>query len=401
MRPTAQGRLHLVDDRVSVLKSVAVRHQSVIRTTGLLDPGNRTLADVLDARHPLVVVTPEIDRLYGVTLRRYLSTHCPNGFDTLVLARTEETKTFSGVIEICEYAASIDLRRTSPIVAVGGGVCTDMVGTAAAVFRRGVPHVKVPTTLIGLVDAGIGTKNAVNHSGRKSMLGTFHPPEASLLDLGFVASLPDRHVVNGMAEIAKVAIVTDATLFTLLEAAGPTMVDTRLRAPATAVGTMVGRAVHGMLSQLADNVFEWDGFRRAMDFGHTFSPHLEVASHHGILHGEAVAMDMALSACIARTLGLLDEESTNRVLTLLRDLGLELAWSETDAEVLFQSLWSVHEHRGGHLNLCLPSGIGDHVFVDLPDLDVDVLRGAQRRLAAEQGCVEAREVVPTRESISR
>ncbi|MGP3948509.1 3-dehydroquinate synthase family protein [Streptomyces sp. 7N604] len=382
MTSTSEGLLSAVDDHTTELVSTAVRRQLVIRTTGIFALDNPALGDAVADRRPLVVWTPSVERLYGDELRSYFSVHCPSGFECFLLRRTEESKTLGAVTDICEFAAEAGLRRTSPMVAVGGGVCTDLVGIAAAVFRRGVPHLKVPTTLIGLVDAGIGTKNAVNHAGRKSILGTFHPPEASILDLNFVATLPRRHVVNGMAEIAKVALVIDERLFDLLESSGSQLVDSRLREPALEADALVHRAVHGMLAQLAGNVYEWGDYRRAMDFGHTFSPYIEVASEHEVLHGEAVAMDMALSLCLSSALGLMDDASRDRALRLLLSLGLDLAWCGIDVHKLWESLQSICEHRAGHLNLCLPTGIGIHTFVDLPDIDVTMLRRAHDHLAA-------------------
>src|SRR5256886_9501161 len=384
MTPTSEARLSVVDAYTTELWSTATRRQLIVRTSDLFHRDRGVLAPALAGRGPLVALAPRGARLYGTRICDYLRQHCAEGFHTLLLRRTEQSKTLDAVTEICEFASEVGLGRADPMVAVGGGVCSDLVGIAAALFRRGVPHLKVPTTLIGLVDAGLGTKNAVNHAGRKSILGTFHPPEASLLDPGLVASLPRRHVVNGMAEIAKVALVANHRLAGILESQGTSLVDSGLVMPAAEAELLVTYAVHGMLDQLAGNLFEWAGYARAMDFGHTFSPHIEVASEYDVLHGEAVAMDMAMSLCVSNTLGLIGDAECERGLHLLHALGLELAWCGLDVHKLLDSLPSICEHRAGRLNLCLPTGIGSHTFVGLADVDVMMLRHAHDRLTALQ-----------------
>ena len=384
MTLASEARLSVVNAHTTELWSTATRRQLIVRTSDIFHRDNDVLATALAGRRPLVVLTPSVERLYGNRIRDYLRSNCPDAFPTLLLRRTEQSKTLSAVTEICEFASEVGLGRADPMVAVGGGVCTDLVGVAAALFRRGVPHLKIPTTLIGLVDAGLGTKNAVNHASRKSIMGTFHPPEASLLDPGLIASLPRRHVVNGMAEIAKVALVADHRLAEILESHGTSLVDSGLSMPTAEAERLVTYAVRGMLEELARNLFEWTGYARAMDFGHTFSPHIEVASEHDVLHGEAVAMDMAMSLCVSNALGLIGDAACQRGLDLLLSLGLELTWWGLDVHKLLESLRLVCEHRAGQLNLCVPTGIGRHTFVDLADVDVTVLRHAHDRLTALQ-----------------
>jgi 2-epi-5-epi-valiolone synthase len=383
MTTAPDGALHVLPDGTLELVSHAVRRQRIVHSTDLFATGNRTLADAIGDRRPLVIYTPAVERWYGDRLHRYLTEYCPHGFDAMLLDRAEHSKTLSAVEMICKRAAEAGLRRTSPMVAIGGGICTDLVGLAAAVFRRGVPHLKVPTTLIGLVDAGIGTKNAVNHAGRKSLVGTFYPPEMTILDPAFIRSLPRRHVANGMAEVAKLATVTDAYLFEVLERSGATLVRTQLGQPQADAIAVIERAVHGMLDELAGNLYE-HVYQRAMDFGHTFSPYFETASRHTVLHGEAVAMDIALSAALAAEIGILAPSDRDRILGCLRALGLESTWPGTDCHALRDSLTAVREHRDGALNLCLPVGIGAHTFIGQHDFDLTILKRAHAWLQPGQ-----------------
>jgi 3-dehydroquinate synthase len=358
------------------------RTHHVTITRGLLAPANPVLRDRLASRDALVVVSPSVWRLYGRRIRDYLAARPgPPAVRFMVLERTEASKSLDGAVEVCERAAAAGLRRTSPIVAIGGGVCSDICGLAAALHRRGVPHIKVPTTLVGLIDAGIGSKNAVNHGGRKSALGAFHPPEHSLLDAGFLASLPRRHLVNGMAEVIKLAIVRDESLFALLSETATALVESRLQGPGPATSRMIRLSVAGMLAELASNPFETADFRRPVDFGHTFSPHIEVASGHSVLHGEAVAMDIALSAQVAWRLGCLAEDDLERILALMEEVGLALMWPGLSVDALWATLPGVVEHRNGDLNLVVPTAIGDCGYLGMEAISPALLRACLDRLA--------------------
>ena len=365
------------------MQSNLQRHHNVTFSRTILNPDNPILRDCIDGRDVLVVCTPSVDRLYGQQIHSYVSTLSRRAHSkVVVMPCTESTKSIQAAVEVCEHAETVGLRRMSPIVAIGGGVCTDVVGLAAALHHRGIPHIKVPTTLIGIVDAGIGTKNAVNHGDRKSAFGTFHPPEHSLLDPAFLSTLPRRHIRNGVAEIAKVAIVADRPLFDLLAGHGRELVDSRFSLSDDPVAAEVLRlSVAGMLSELSSNLFEITDYRRRMDFGHTFSPYMEVASNFTVLHGEAVAMDIALSTQIANNIGLVSDVTSNRILSLLEDLGLDLTCPSTSPETLWASLQSITQHRNGDLHLVVPTGIGTCQYLGIDAISPSVVADAQQKLS--------------------
>lgn len=340
------------------------RTHRVSVTRDVLSPDNPLLRESIGRRPALVVMSPSVHRLYGRRIRDYFDASGHRvATDFMVLHRSESSKSLHGVVKVCERATAAGLLRTSPLVAIGGGVCSDVCGLAASLYQRGIPHINVPSTLVGLVDAGIGTKNAVNHDDRKNALGSFHPPEHSLLDPGFLLSLPRRHLTNGVAEVAKLAIVRDAVLFELLARDGTALIESGFRRPAPAAEEIIRRSVVGMLTELSQNLFETGDLQRSLDFGHTFSPYLEVASGYAILHGEAVAMDIALSTQIAQELGVLDGHDLDRILGLLQEMGLGLTWTGLSVEGLWGSLSSIIQHRNDQLHLVVPSGIGRCTFL--------------------------------------
>lgn len=346
---------------------------------GVLDPNNQALAGAAGFHtggRYLVVVDAEVDRLYGARIRRYLANYRVRAH-VLTLAVDEDGKNVEALLEVVRAAAGAGIRRRSePIIAIGGGVLTDIVGLAASLYRRGTPFVRVPTTLIGLVDAGVGAKTAVNFEQGKNRIGSYHPAAVSLLDPSFLATLPARHVSNGLAEIVKIALIKDHRLFVLLERTAETILHDR-DFTGRAQQQVLRRAVSGMLEELEPNLWEHD-LQRLVDFGHTFSPPLEMRS--GILHGEAVAVDMAFSSVLAHRRGLLDGQSLHRALALLDRCGLPRRHPLCEDDLLWEALQDATRHRDGLQRCPLPNGIGKAVFVN--DLTAQEIVDACRALSS-------------------
>ena len=187
----------------------------VLFCDSLLGDDSAVLQEAIGDRKALLVTTPTVDRMYGAAMRAALKR--TNTVSTLVLSAREETKSMELVESVCKEALSHGLNRRGLLIGFGGGVCLDVVTVAASLIRRGVGHIRVPTTLIGQIDAGIGLKGAVNFSGKKSFIGTFHPPEQVLIDPVFLQSLPRKFLVAGIAEAVKMGIVRDPVLFEMLE----------------------------------------------------------------------------------------------------------------------------------------------------------------------------------------
>jgi 3-dehydroquinate synthase len=231
----------------------------------------------------------------------------------------------------------------------------------ASSYRRGVPHIKVPTTLMGYVDASIGIKSGINFNGSKNRLGAFHPPQKVLLDKSLLKTLPKRHILNGICEIIKLAIIKDAGLFCLLEENGAQSVDAHFQNQEG--DAILDRAISGMLEELQPNLFE-DDLARKVDFGHTFSYGLETRHEANLFHGEAVLLDIIVSTLIAKTRNMLSEEETGRIFQLIDLLGITLDTSILDPHLLWQSLEERTYHRNGLQRVPLPHGIGGCVFVN-------------------------------------
>jgi 2-epi-5-epi-valiolone synthase len=339
----------------------------VVITRGLLSEGNGVLARACgsDATAPtrcLVVIDQTVAGLYGDALQAYFSAWRIEPVWKLVRG-DEGAKTLAHAVEITEAMTEMGiLRRTEKVVAVGGGVVMDIAGLAASLYRRGVPYIRIPTTLMGQIDAGIGVKTGINHGQHKNRLGTYCAPEATLIDPEFLFTQDQRHVTNGVAEIVKMALVKDAALFELLERSIRGLDAETLASCGPDAREILSRAIAGMLHELA------------VDFGHTFSPALELRADPPLLHGEAVAVDMAVSLALAHNRGMLSTPDAERALTLMRSAGLPLTHPTFTVELLARALEDTVKHRDGLQRVPLTQGIGTVEFVN--DLSAEELARA-------------------------
>ena len=200
---------------------VTVHGQQRERLFGVPAAARKMLVDRLRGRRILLVTTSTVWTLHGGEPVASLASEAGADLDVLVEPFDEASKTMASVMCICERAQAHELGRRDLLVAFGGGVCCDLVGMAASLYRRGIDYVCLPTTLVGQIDAGIGIKQAVNFAGQKSRLGSFHPPVAVFSDPRWLATLSRDAIRSGLAEIVKVAVMRNARLFDWLSGPEP------------------------------------------------------------------------------------------------------------------------------------------------------------------------------------
>merc|ERR1711988_1114085 len=202
----------------------------------------------------LVVVDKTVNELYGDKIREYF---VGQGVvhDILVLNTVEENKSAEFVLKVCKIMKDFKIdRRHEPVIAIGGGVCLDVVGMAASLFRRRTPYIRVPTTSLAYVDASVGAKNGCNFLGSKNRLGTYVPPCAALLDSSFFRSQQRREVSNSLGEMCKMAIMKSEELFHFLEKNGLRLIERRFEpeGPSDDVpGRVLRLSIETMLEELA------------------------------------------------------------------------------------------------------------------------------------------------------
>lgn len=327
----------------------------------VFSPDEPVLAAVLTGRKVLLIADRAVFEHFGESILGYLTSRAELA-DSVVLDGSEHEKTLQAAERVCAAAFQARIDRHGVFLAVGGGVVLDVAGTAASLYRRGVAYVRVPTSLIGMVDVAVGIKQGVNFAGRKNALGAFYPPVAALCHRSFLRSLPPRHIAAGLAEIIKMGVIADADLFETVEQTAGALLRTRFQEPADLADEIIARAQLSMMDELEPNLYETN-MRRLADFGHTFSPTLETKSEHRLSHGEAVAVDMLLSTAISALRSLCAASTFRRLCALYRAIGLPLSDPLCTPALLTQAMHETRCVRAGELNLVAPSTLGSGVFI--------------------------------------
>lgn len=342
----------------------------------LFDSVNSQLLDATGV-HPegyntrFAVVDTEVEALYGDKLRMYFE---EKGIEltVCVINGGEADKRSEAVDKILDELCAYKLRRREPFLAIGGGCVLDIAGMAACLYRRGVPFVRVPTTLLAIVDASVGVKNgidyccAVTDETYKNRVGSFYAPSACLLDPAFIASQDERNISNGFGEILKLALVRSSDLFDLLEAHGKTLIDTRFEdeglRTAGVSSRIIDLSIQIMLEELGPNLWETK-LDRCVDYGHTFSKLLEMVPGADIMHGEAVNVDGFFCVVLSYLRGYIDMDTVNRIFACMKALLLPTNSSDLKLELAWQSCKDAIEHRHGEQRIPLITEIGESICV--------------------------------------
>jgi demethyl-4-deoxygadusol synthase len=350
---------------------------SLLYVDGAFQPENPEIADSYrQFGRCLMVVDRNVYGLYGDRMQEYFKHHDIDltVFQVTIKEPDKTLKTFESVID-----AFVDfgLVRKEPVLVVGGGLTTDVAGFACSSYRRRTNYIRVPTSLIGLIDASVAIKVAVNHGKLKNRLGAYHASQKVILDFSFLKTLPIDQIRNGMAELIKIAVVGNKELFELLEAHGEELLHShfgylngtpKLQAIAH---RLTYNAIESMLKLEVPNLHELD-LDRVIAYGHTWSPMLELTPEIPMFHGHSVAIDMAFSATIAQHRGYITVAERDRILGLMSRLGLAIDSSYLTPELLWQATKSISRTRDGLQRAAAPCPIGECVFMnDLTRLELD------------------------------
>jgi 3-dehydroquinate synthase len=281
---------------------------------------------------------------------------------------------------ILEAVNTCKIDRHSFIAAIGGGSLLDLVGYAAAVSHRGIRHIRIPTTVLSQNDSGIGVKNGINYFGKKNFLGTFAPPLAVFNDDFYLKTLNERHWRSGISEAVKVALIKDPDFFFWIEKNAAALVERDMEA----MNYLIKRCAELHMQHIAGKDPFESGSSRPLDFGHWSAHKLEQLSGFEVLHGEAVAMGMALDTVYSNLSGHLTDTESNRILDLLIKLGFELSHSimqiSASNSAILSGLEEFREHLGGELTIMLLDGIGSGFEVH--HIDNEILINASENLKA-------------------
>ncbi|KVE98777.1 3-dehydroquinate synthase [Burkholderia vietnamiensis] len=309
-----------------------------------------------------IVTNTTVDPLYGDALRAALA---PLGkrVSTVVLPDGEAYKNWETLNLIFDGLLTERADRKTTLIALGGGVIGDMTGFAAACYMRGVPFIQVPTTLLSQVDSSVGGKTGINHPLGKNMIGAFYQPQAVVADIGALATLPDRELAAGVAEVIKTGAIADAEFFDWIEA----NVDALNRREPAALVHAVKRSCEIKASVVAADERE-GGLRAILNFGHTFGHAIEAGLGYGEwLHGEAVGCGMVMAGDLSVRLGLLDEASRQRLDAVIAAARLPVSGPAL-GEARYMDLMRVDKKaEAGAIKFILLKRFGDTLIASAPD----------------------------------
>lgn len=364
---------------ITVPVPLGERSYQVVIGEGALEAGMEQLAALCPRGRAFVVADSAALAAHGERLRAGLAAARlePMIFE---VEGGEKAKTWAGVSRLVENLLEAGIERSECLIAFGGGTIGDLAGFAAAITKRGVGFVQIPTTLLAQVDSSVGGKTGINTASGKNLAGAFHQPSLVIADTGLLASLPEREIRAGYAEIVKAGLIADAELFTRLENAGA----------AALSGEALTRAAADAVAFKARIVAEDEregGVRALLNLGHTFGHAFEAEAEPGALvHGEAVAAGMSLAFRYSVRLGVCRPEDAGRVDAHLRAVGLptsgsQLAGGPYQADRLVARMGSDKKNQGGMITLILARAIGEAYITACDDVaDLTAFMGEDLRI---------------------
>ncbi len=353
---------------VTVPVDLPGRAYEIIIGAGVLAEAGTRIAGMGGRKHISILTDRNVAQLHLQQLQDALAGAGLTS-EALLLPPGESTKCWAELEKSVEWLLSQKVERGDVVVAFGGGVIGDLAGFAAAILRRGVRFVQVPTSLLAQVDSSVGGKTGINSPSGKNLIGAFHQPSLVLADTALLGTLTARDFLAGYGEVVKYGLLGDAAFFDWLEAQGP----------ALAAGDMEARirAVQRSCEMKADIVQRDEteqGDRALLNLGHTFCHALEAATGYSdrLLHGEGVAIGCALAFELSARLGLCSQEDPSRVRAHLREMGMKVDIRDIpgdlpDADGLLALMGQDKKVKDGKLRFILARGIGEaFITSDVP-----------------------------------
>jgi 3-dehydroquinate synthase len=353
----------------TVRVALGARSYDVRIGPGLIGRAGAEIAPLLHRPRVTVVTDARVAALHLPRLGAALDA-AGIAWSALELPPGEATKGWDGLARTVEWLLAERVERRDVVIAFGGGVIGDLAGFAAAVLRRGVRFVQVPTTLLAQVDSSVGGKTGINTAQGKNLVGAFHQPSLVLADTGLLATLPRRDFLAGYGEVVKYGLLGDAAFFGWLEGQGA-----RLAEGGPALVEAVRASVAMKAGIVARDETE-QGERALLNLGHTFGHALEAATGYSdrLLHGEAVAVGCLLAFDLSARLGLCAQEAPSRLAAHLAAMGMARSLADIPGELpgpegLIDLMAQDKKAVGGRLRLVLARGIGDAFVTDQVPLE--------------------------------
>ena len=287
-------------------------------------------------------------------------------FEIIEIEQGEENKTVETCTAVWESLVELNIDRKALLINVGGGMVCDLGGFVASTYKRGIDFVNIPTSLLAMVDASVGTKTGVNLGGLKNMIGSFSQPQMVLIDIAFLETLPGNQMRSGLAEMFKHGLIADASYWNQLKNLGELTTEDLL--------LLIYHSVSIKNEIVLQDPFE-ENVRKLLNFGHTLGHVIETYSHSGkgiqpLLHGEAVAIGMILEAYISYKKDLLTKNSYLEIKETLNLMFENIVFTENDIEICTHLLIHDKKNVNGIVQFTLLNGIGKGVFNEVVESEL-------------------------------
>ena len=309
----------------------------------------------LNTTRTVVVTNPLVGALFHQPIQDVLEENDIRSI-RFIVPDGEEYKTLEMAARIYDFLLENKVARSEPIIALGGGVIGDLAGFVAATYKRGVPLIQIPTTLLAQVDASVGGKTGVDHTLGKNMIGAFYQPDSVITDVAVLLSLSEKEFRNGLAEVIKYGIIKDRRLFSLLEKERKNILNRDINT----LMEIISRCVQIKRKIVQEDEREEKGIREILNYGHTVGHIVEMLTGYSqFRHGEAVAMGMVEEARIAVRNGVLEEEDLKRLSELISSYGLPVEIPESiSRDDVRGKILQDKKVRNGEIRMPIPEGIG-------------------------------------------
>ncbi len=351
-------------ETTTVTINLAERSYDIQIGSDNLSSVGRMVKGIGDVSHVVIITDSNVRQLYGETVLKALAQEGLQ-VDIMTVPAGETSKSASIAEELWQQLLALGADRKTIIIALGGGVVGDLAGFIAATYCRGIRFVQIPTTLLAAVDSSVGGKVGINLPGAKNMVGAFWQPQAVLVDVSVLQSLPARDYQAGLAEVVKYGVIQDEQFFSLLE----NNVGLIMERDAEFMRDVIARCCELKAYCVENDERETSGLRAILNYGHTFCHAIEACAGYGTyMHGEAVAIGMLCASRLAEALGRITDEVTARQHDLLVQLHLPIDLPEDLArEPLVEAMKRDKKTEHGKIRFILPTRIGHVELVD----DVD------------------------------
>ncbi len=276
----------------------------------------------------------------------------------IVLPGGDQIKDINIVMQIIQLLSEKGFQRRDYIIALGGGALTDVAGFAASIYMRGIRLINIPTTILGMVDAALGGKNAVNFHGIKNIIGSFYQPHIVISDLIYLDTLPRKEFIGGLAEVIKYGATLDYELFKYLSSNSTRILDRDYEA----IEYIVYRSTINKLSIVKHDPYELKNVRIVLNYGHTVGHAIEAVTGFAVPHGMAIAVGMVCEAIIGEGIGITEKGVVDILVNILKMYGLPTSLRElnirVEQEVLLNAMLKDKKRHGDYIYLPIPTSLG-------------------------------------------